>query len=108
LADMSSVEFAPSAPRSHIGYLLFLREGALMAQRFDARAARVSGDAFPVAEDIGFNIHTVLAPVTVSDNGVLVYWSVGKAVPEQSPISARSCGTTAPESFLAKSRPAMP
>ena len=35
------------------GYLLFLREGTLMAQAFDTKRLEMAGDAFPIAE--GFN-----------------------------------------------------
>jgi Tol biopolymer transport system component len=48
------------------GYLLFLRERALMAQPFDPVKLRVIGDARPIAD----GIH---AAFSVSDNGVLAY-----------------------------------
>jgi Tol biopolymer transport system component/predicted Ser/Thr protein kinase len=35
------------------GYLLFFREGALMAQAFNARARQVTGEPVPVAEGVG-------------------------------------------------------
>ena len=34
------------------GYLLFLRESTLMAQAFDSGTRNLSGDAFPVADDV--------------------------------------------------------
>ena len=34
------------------GYLLFIRGNALMAQSFDARTMRLSGDVMPIAEDV--------------------------------------------------------
>jgi len=56
------------------GYLLFLREMTLMAQPFDARRFALTGDAFPIAENI---VSTATVNPTgvfsVSENGVLAY-----------------------------------
>jgi eukaryotic-like serine/threonine-protein kinase len=66
-ADSSNVFYSQ-------GYLLFLRETTLMAQPFDARRLALTGDAFPIAENIQntstFNPAGVLS---VSENGILVY-----------------------------------
>ena len=70
LADVSTVAFAPS------GYLLFLREGNLMAQPFDPDRGQSTGDVFPIAERIA-TVQNGYVPVTVSDNGMLVYWTGG-------------------------------
>jgi eukaryotic-like serine/threonine-protein kinase len=56
------------------GYLLFIRDGTLMAQPFDAKRLRLSGEAVPVAQqvayaDFGDSIFSV------SDAGILVYAS---------------------------------
>ena len=59
------------------GYLLFRREAKLMAQRFDAERLEVSGDPFPVAEQIGFDGLTYQTLVSASDQGVLAYQSLG-------------------------------
>jgi Tol biopolymer transport system component len=54
------------------GYLLYARDGALMAQRFDERAEALSGDAETVA--VMIKQHTASdAAFDVSDNGVLIY-----------------------------------
>src|SRR4029450_9810789 len=37
------------------GYLLFMRERTLMAQPFDAAKLQLTGDAVPIAEQVGFN-----------------------------------------------------
>jgi serine/threonine protein kinase len=55
------------------GYLLFLRERTLMAQLFDASKLEVTGDAFPLAEQVGFNPGNGRAFFSVSKNGVLAY-----------------------------------
>jgi len=56
------------------GYLLFVREGALLAQSFDPTAFELSGDAIPVAEPVAGSSASNAA-FTVSDGGVLAYWS---------------------------------
>jgi Tol biopolymer transport system component len=76
LADNSDFAFAPPAPGSRIGYVLFLRETNLMAQPVDAGAAQLAGEVFPVAEGIPGTQNGSL-PVSVSNNGVLVYWNGG-------------------------------
>ena len=51
------------------GWLLFLREGALLAQPFDARRLTLTGEPLPIADQVegwGFS---------VSDTGILVYQS---------------------------------
>src|SRR5262249_62093521 len=50
------------------GYLLFVREGVLMAQRFDAKRLELTGEPLTIAEHGG--------PVTASDQGMLVYRDV--------------------------------
>ena len=56
------------------GYLLFVRQGALYAQHFDARAGTTSGD--PTQVPVGGGIYPDLngyAPFSAADNGVLAY-----------------------------------
>ncbi len=55
------------------GYLLFVREGNLLAQAFDAREQRVSGDPFPIAETIQTFAQIYDALFSVSANGILLY-----------------------------------
>jgi Tol biopolymer transport system component/predicted Ser/Thr protein kinase len=52
-------------------YLLFAREGALMAQPFDSRQLEPNGEPFLIAPLVGMMGPT--PAVSVSDNGVLVY-----------------------------------
>jgi hypothetical protein len=58
-----------TAGRSHTyadyasGHLLFLREGALMAQSFDDKALQVTGEAVQIAEGLRFNPSLVQAPL---------------------------------------------
>jgi Tol biopolymer transport system component len=54
------------------GYLLFVRDRTLVAQPFDAKALRTTGEPTPLAEQIGTNV-VGLARFSVSRNGTLVY-----------------------------------
>jgi len=62
------------------GYLLFLREGTLMAQPFNAGKVQASGDPFPIAEQVDSNFSGGVAAqgqFSSSQNGVLAYTSGG-------------------------------
>src|ERR1700752_621380 len=61
------------------GYLLFLQETTLMAQRFDLRHLELTGDAFPIAEQI--RTQGAAAPngvFSASESGVLAYQTQGE------------------------------
>jgi Tol biopolymer transport system component len=57
------------------GYLLFLRNGSLVAQRFSLERMELQNDPLPVSETtrIGFNPATPRAMFSVSQTGVLAY-----------------------------------
>jgi eukaryotic-like serine/threonine-protein kinase len=56
------------------GYLLFVRDAALMAQRFDPDRASVSGEPFTVANDpVDLFPSYAPPPFSVSDAGILAY-----------------------------------
>ena len=55
------------------GYLVFVRAGNLMAQRFDPATLRLSGEALPVVEDVQFNPFRYTGTYTVSGTGMLLY-----------------------------------
>jgi len=62
----SSAVYAPP------GYLLFIRQGTLMAQRFDAGSLRLTGEAMPLAERV--DVNAIWQGIfTVSQNGILAY-----------------------------------
>ncbi|HLV97023.1 MAG TPA: protein kinase [Candidatus Acidoferrales bacterium] len=61
------------------GYLLFLRNTTLMAQRFDAKALRLSGDAFPVAGHVANPQAWSLGHFSVSQTGLLAYETGGSS-----------------------------
>jgi len=57
------------------GYLLWVREGTLMAQPLDEKRWRVLGDALPLVQGVATHPGFSLADLSVSDNGVLFYGS---------------------------------
>jgi len=57
------------------GYLLFVRDKTLLAQRFDADKLQLSGEPFPVAEHVASNPGLARGAFSVSENGVLAYYS---------------------------------
>ncbi|MBZ5625136.1 MAG: serine/threonine-protein kinase [Acidobacteriia bacterium] len=70
----SPATYVPSADRAH-GYLMFLRQGALMAQPFNAGSLSLAGDAVPIVARVGANGDLF----TASENGTLVYRSGGSS-----------------------------
>ena len=53
-------------------YVMFLREQTLMAQPFDLDRLTTSGDAFPIAEQVGIEL-TTAALVSAADDGTVAY-----------------------------------
>jgi WD40 repeat protein len=72
LATTSGPVYVPFSD-SDSGQVLFLRQGTLMAQRFDARRLELSGEVVPVAEKVGSFIDYGF--FSASNSGVLVYRS---------------------------------
>ena len=57
------------------GYLLFWREGALLAQAFDETTLEVRGNPVSVANAVGLNPVTNQGLFSVSDSGTLVFFA---------------------------------
>jgi hypothetical protein len=55
------------------GYLLFVKDETLLAQRFKLSTLSVEGDAIPLATDVSRLIGTLWDGVTASQNGKIVY-----------------------------------
>jgi eukaryotic-like serine/threonine-protein kinase len=55
------------------GYLLFVRDGTLMAQRFDVSGFRLTGEAMPLAENVAVSNISKRGLFNISENGTLVY-----------------------------------
>jgi len=87
----SRVEFSPE------GYVLFARDRSLMAQRFDSGRLKVSGEPFPIAENLptGGNAS---ANFSVSRTGVLAYRPSGMTLNRLAWLdrSGREISTIAP------------
>jgi Tol biopolymer transport system component/DNA-binding winged helix-turn-helix (wHTH) protein len=77
----SRVLYTPSLTNPGAGYLMYLRAGNLLAQPFDPRSLRVTGDAMPIV------------------NKVCSFWPTGAA-----DFSVSSTGTVAYQSFASRSR----
>src|SRR5262249_20134041 len=55
------------------GYLVYAREGALFAQPFDERTARLHGEPRLIVDDIYYFMNIAAGGFSVSQNGLLVY-----------------------------------
>ena len=66
--------FATRAIWAAPGYLLFMREGTLYAQRMDPKSYRLSGNPVALAEDLTVNVTASRAAIAVG-GGVLTYRS---------------------------------
>jgi eukaryotic-like serine/threonine-protein kinase len=55
------------------GYLLFVRDGTLVAQRFDVSGFRLTGEAMPLAENVAVAGISKRGLFNISENGTLVY-----------------------------------
>jgi Tol biopolymer transport system component len=74
LVATGSEPFASYAPSADLrsGYLLFLRDGSLMAQPFDPDTQQLSGEAVPVVDGLGSGA-LGNRPFSLSTTGVLAY-----------------------------------
>src|SRR5262249_2536531 len=57
------------------GYVLYVREGSLIAQPFDAKNLKLSGDPFVVLQGIQYFEPLGWAEFSASANGVLAYYA---------------------------------
>jgi eukaryotic-like serine/threonine-protein kinase len=65
------------------GYLLFSRDGDLVAQKFDLARLELSGAVLPVVRQIQYHTFLHNGAFTVSTNGILVYGTAGTGVNSQ-------------------------
>ena len=80
LTDPSSVEFVADRPTSSAGHLLFVREGNLVAQSFDATSLQLSGQPFVVAEQVGFTSTRPQIAASASAVGTIAFLANGYPV----------------------------
>jgi Tol biopolymer transport system component len=62
------------------GYILFARDGSLMAQRFDAERLELSGEAFPVTGNVDHRTASANAFFSASADGTVIAYSEGSAI----------------------------
>src|SRR5439155_17288285 len=71
LTEQSNATYAPP------GYLLFARDGTLMAQRFDVTKLELTGDVFPVAARIDQGTPNAFGFFSVSADGSVIAYCEG-------------------------------
>jgi serine/threonine protein kinase len=64
------------------GYLLFVRSGSLVAQRFDPDRLVFSGDESPIDSKVNYDNTTGLASFSVSSSGLLAFGKINRAITE--------------------------
>lgn len=65
---------APGDTRSGAGWLIYGRDGALLAQPFDASRLEITGEPFLLSDRVGSDsVYIDYSTFSVSDNGVLVF-----------------------------------
>ena len=73
------VEAQSSASYAAPGYILFVREGTLLAQPFDLDALRMSGEPFVVATNVAQTTVGAAASFSVSDDGRVVAYRIASS-----------------------------
>ncbi len=91
------------------GWLLFVRQGALLAQRFDITRRKVSGEPFMVADSVAFDPITGGAAFSTADTGVFAYRSGRAPVAQLAWFdrSGRTLATIGPSQETGLSNPAL-
>ena len=79
LPDRSGAIFAAAGRGERTGHLLFVRENTLMSAPLDPVNAQVSGEVVPVTDGVSSLNGSTYLPVTVSENGLLLYAAGGSA-----------------------------
>jgi serine/threonine protein kinase len=71
--DESIPGYQPPSPGNPLGYLLFVRQGTLIAQPVDPRSLESKGDPFPVTEQVSRGVSSGKYLFSVAPNGLLVF-----------------------------------
>ena len=69
----SKVQYAPPSHPGEPGMLLYVRQGTLLAQPFDAERSQLAGEPLPIAQNVIYFGPSAQASFSVSETGVLVY-----------------------------------
>ncbi|HEY2381546.1 MAG TPA: protein kinase [Terriglobia bacterium] len=75
LPDFSATRFVRSSGSATRGFILFRRGTTLMAQPFNAANLMMTGEAFPLADQVPDSGNTSSTAFSVSSNGTLIYMS---------------------------------
>ena len=75
LSDTSSKKLISASSNCQYanGFLLFVRQGILLAQKFDPDKLEIEGEAMPLAENIQYYDLRIVGTFAASQNGKLVY-----------------------------------
>jgi eukaryotic-like serine/threonine-protein kinase len=79
---VSKALYAPPARAGGNSHILFRHGDTLMALPFDAKSLKVTGDMFPVAEQVWLSVATGFGAFSVSENSMLAFRS-GNATPDR-------------------------
>jgi Tol biopolymer transport system component len=79
LPDITNALYTPPITPGGTAHILFRREDTLMAQPFDAKGLKATGEMFPIAEQVPISGNVGFGAFSVSENGMLVYRSGGTA-----------------------------
>ena len=79
LSDQTQALYAPPAAAGGSGFLVFRREGTLMAQSFDPSALRTKGEPVPIAEHVAAGANNDFGAFSLAANGTLIYRAGGLA-----------------------------
>jgi serine/threonine protein kinase len=84
------------------GLLLFVRDGTLLAQPFDAETQTLSGTARPIAEGAGYALELNRADLSVSDTGLLAFGGDQRRRPAWFNRRGEGIGTVGEPNFYAQ------
>ena len=77
LDDVTTIKYMAAVPgdtAGGAGWLVFVRDGALLARPFDARRLEFTGEPFSLSDKVGSDLgYPNYSTFSVSDNGVLVF-----------------------------------
>jgi serine/threonine protein kinase len=80
--DAKHILATPVAGSSSDGHLLFMREGALLAQSFDPETRTLAGESRVIAPAVAYGAGLARGAFAVSRNGVLAYSKGGSSATE--------------------------
>ncbi|HEY6051332.1 MAG TPA: hypothetical protein VIZ58_08775, partial [Thermoanaerobaculia bacterium] len=69
--NSSRAQYVPAGSAGGPGYLLYVRDGSLMAQPFDDRTLRTVGEPIPTGQEVWQHAMTGTGAFSASNNGVL-------------------------------------